>query len=150
MNIDNSGTETDGTNLQAALNLRWNLLKDLEFQTTASYAIATNKIKSWATEYTHYIAQIRGYEVGEILPNSAEQYASILPFGGLLQSEYAQTKNYSFRSSLVYNKLFNEDHRLTLNLGFQVNSVEQDGNANFALWLSILLGEKSLPRFPRK
>ena len=127
---DNSGTETDGTNLQAALNLRWNLLKDLEFQTTASYAIATNKIKSWATEYTHYIAQIRGYEVGEILPNSAEQYASILPFGGLLQSEYAQTKNYSFRSSLVYNKLFNEDHRLTLNLGFQVNSVEQDGNAN--------------------
>ena len=41
---DNSGTETDGTNLQAALNLRWNLLKDLEFQTTASYAIATNKI----------------------------------------------------------------------------------------------------------
>ena len=52
---DNSGTETDGTNLQAALNLRWNLLKDLEFQTTASYAIATNKIKSWATEYTHYI-----------------------------------------------------------------------------------------------
>ena len=35
---DNSGTETDGTNLQAALNLRWNLLKDLEFQTTASYS----------------------------------------------------------------------------------------------------------------
>ncbi|MEI3423411.1 MAG: SusC/RagA family TonB-linked outer membrane protein [Butyricimonas faecihominis] len=146
---DNSGTETDGTNLQAALNLRWNLLKDLEFQTTASYAIATNKIKSWATEYTHYIAQIRGYEVGEILPNSAEQYASILPFGGLLQSEYAQTKNYSFRSSLVYNKLFNEDHRLTLNLGFQGNSVKQDGNANLRYGY-LYYREKSLPRFPRK
>ena len=78
---DNSGTETDGTNLQAALNLRLNLLKDLEFQATASYALATNKIKSWATENTHYITQIRGYEVGEVLPSSAEQYASVLPFG---------------------------------------------------------------------
>ena len=139
---DNSGTETDGTNLQAALNLRLNLLKDLEFQTTASYALATNKIKSWATENTHYITQIRGYEVGEILPSSAEQYASVLPFGGLLQSEYAQTKNYSFRSSLVYNKMFNEDHRLTLNLGFQVNSVAQEGNASLRYGYLYYRGEK--------
>ena len=139
---DNSGTETDGTNLQAALNLRLNLLEDLEFQTTASYAVATNKIKSWATENTHYIAQIRGYEVGEILPNSAEQNASVLPFGGLLQSEYAQTKNYSFRSSLVYNKMFNEDHRLTLNLGFQVNSVTQEGNASLRYGYLYYRGEK--------
>lgn len=139
---DNSGTETDGTNLQAALNLRLNLLRDLEFQTTASYAIATNKIKSWTTEYTHYIAGIRGYEVGEILPNSVEQYASILPFGGLLQLENAQTKNYSFRSSLVYNKMFNEDHRLTLNLGFQVNSVSQEGNASLRYGYLYYRGEK--------
>ena len=139
---DNSGTETDGTNLQAALNLRLNLLEDLEFQTTASYAVATNKIKSWATENTHYITKIRGYEVGEILPNSAEQNASVLPFGGLLQSEYAQTKNYSFRSSLVYNKMFNEDHRLTLNLGFQVNSVTQEGNASLRYGYLYYRGEK--------
>ena len=139
---DNSGTETDGTNLQAALNLRLNLLKDLEFQATASYALATNKIKSWATENTHYITQIRGYEVGEVLPSSAEQYASVLPFGGLLQSEYAQTKNYSFRSSLVYNKMFNEDHRLTLNLGFQVNSVAQEGNASLRYGYLYYRGEK--------
>ena len=26
--------------------------------------------------------------------------------------------------------MFNEDHRLTLNLGFQVNSVTQEGNAS--------------------
>ncbi len=89
---DNSGTETDGTNLQAALNLRLNLLKALEFQATASYALATNKIKSWATENTHYITQIRGYEVGEVLPSSAEQYASVLPFGGLLQSGMPRRK----------------------------------------------------------
>ena len=104
--------------------------------------IATNKIKSWATENTHYITQIRGYEVGEVLPNSAEQYASVLPFGGLLQSEYAQTKNYSFRSSLVYNKMFNEDHRLTLNLGFQVNSVSSGGECELAVRLSLLSGRE--------
>lgn len=50
----NSGTETDGTNLQAALNLRLNLLEDLEFQTTASYAVATIKLNRGNGKYALY------------------------------------------------------------------------------------------------
>lgn len=38
--------------------------------------------------------------------------------------------------------MFNEDHRLTLNLGFQVNSVTQEGNASLRYGYLYYRGEK--------
>lgn len=140
--MDNTGTETDGINLQAALNIRLNLLKDLEWQVGGSYSLASNKVKSWATEYSYYIANIRGYEVGEVLPNSVEQHASILPFGGLLRQEHGQNNNYSFRTSLVYDKVFGVQHKLIANIGFEVNSTNMEGSANMRYGYLYYRGEK--------
>lgn len=140
--MNNTGTETDGINLQAALNIRLNLWKSLEWQVAGSYSLTSNKVKSWATEYSHYITQIRGYEIGSVLPNSAEQHASILPFGGLLQQENSQNNNYSFRTNIVFNRSFKEDHRLTVNLGFQVNSNNMEGSSNMRYGYLYYRGEK--------
>ena len=128
--IDNTGTKTIGSTLQASMNLRMKLINNLELQAMGSYQIGNQKIKSWATQYSHYITNIRGYESGEVLPDSPEQHASALPFGGLLQTDEALTRSYSFRTALLYHRTFSQDHRLTVNLGFEMQSNNLDGNTN--------------------
>ena len=139
--LDNTGTITEGVTLQSALNLRYNFWEHFELQGTLSYSLASNKIKSWATEYSHYITQIRGYEYGEVIANSDEQHASVLPFGGLLQLEEAKNRDWSFRAAILYNNVFNEKHRLTVNLGLQANSTKQDGSTNMRYGYLFYRGE---------
>ena len=139
---DNTGTKTDAITFQTSLNVRYKFLKDFEIQGSASYSLASNAIKSWATEYSNYIANIRGYDQGQVIANSAEQHASILPFGGLLQQENAYNRNWSIRAALLYNKNFKEKHRLTLNLGFEALSNIQEGKVDLRYGYLYYRGEK--------
>ena len=45
-----------------------------------------------------------------------------LPFGGLLVTENATTNTWSFRNSLVFNKLFKARHSVTLQVGLELSS----------------------------
>ncbi len=128
--IDNSGTTNTTNMFQAALSLKWDVLKHLQLQGDASVNISSNKVKSYATEYSNYITQKRGYEIGEVQPNSEEELSSPLPYGGLLNVNDQNTTNYSFRGSLVYDNMFNEKHNVVLNLGMQLTSVKTDGNTS--------------------
>ncbi len=128
--IDNTGSKSIGKTFQSALNLKWNILDCLQFQGSGSFSMANSNIKSWATEYSNYISSLRGYEYGEAAVNSREEASSILPYGGLLNMQNNSTINYSFRAALVFNKLYNEKHSVTLNLGAQVTSNKVDGETN--------------------
>ena len=126
--IDNTGTKTYGNTFQAVLNLKYNIAKHFQLQGTGSISLASSKTKSWATEYSNYISSIRGYEYGEAEPNSKEEKASILPFGGLLNTQDNNNVNYSFRGAVVYTNQFNKKHNLTANAGIQLTSDKMDGN----------------------
>ena len=126
--LDNTGTKTFGSNFQAVLNLKYNITKHLQLQGTGSISLASAKTKSWATEYSNYIASIRGYEYGEAEPNSIEEKASILPFGGLLNTMDNNNVNYSFRGAVVYTNQFKKKHHVTANVGMQLTSNKVDGN----------------------
>lgn len=128
--LDNTGKTSIGKTFQAALNLHWNILPELQFQGSASLALANSNVKSWATEYSYYISNIRGYEYGEVPVNSEAELSSPLPYGGLLNTQNSSTVNYSFRGALVYNKTFNEKHAITVNLGAQATSSKVDGETN--------------------
>lgn len=127
--IDNTGAKNRTLVAGASINLTLNLLEGLQFRTTASYQISSSTGKSWATEYSNYVTQIRRYEIGEVLPNSPEQHASVLPFGGVLISENGVNNNFSFRPNLLYSKVFNDIHTLTLNLGFEAISLDTDADS---------------------
>ena len=118
----NTGALLNASTLQTSLSAHWRFLPGWEYQGDFSFSYAANNLKSWATEYSHYITQVRGYEYGEVTPNSAQQNASILPFGGLLQTSDAMTRSWSTRHSLVYTTHLAEKHNLTFNLGLQLNS----------------------------
>lgn len=125
--IENTGSESTTQTFQSNLSLRWEFLKNFQFQGDVSMNLASVNMKSYATEYSNYITSIRGYEYGEVQPNSAEELASPLPYGGLLNTQQNSTFNYSVRAAFVYNNTFREKHRLTMNLGFQMTSNKVDG-----------------------
>ncbi len=126
--IDNTGNRNTTQSVQATLAVRWDVIKHLQFQGDASLSLATVKTKSWATELSNYISQIRGYETGEVVANSTEELSSPLPHGGMLNMSDNQTLNYSFRGALVYTNTFAKKHAVTLNIGAQATSTKVDGN----------------------
>lgn len=127
--IDNTGVTNTSLSVNASLNARVKVTKDLEAQAMASYQVSSANMKAYATELSNYVSMIRGYEFGEVLPNSDAQHASILPFGGILNTQNALNNSYMLRASLIYNKHFNEDHRITAQFGFELNSSTAHGDA---------------------
>jgi TonB-linked SusC/RagA family outer membrane protein len=133
-NIQNEINNTGNTNMTkmvgSTIDLHWQFLPGLEYQGLFSYSVSSSEVKSYATELSHYITQKRGYEYGTMLPNSPEELASRLPFGGLVQVENAMNRDYTLRNSLVYNESFNDAHRLTLQFGLELRSATTNGSTN--------------------
>ena len=128
--LANTGSRNMSSKFQASLAMRWDIIKHLQIQADLSAYASTSKLKSWATEYSNKIAQIRGYELGEVNANSIEEQSSPLPYGGLLNVANNNSYYYSGRASLVYNNTFAKKHSVTFNLGFQATSQKTDGETN--------------------
>ncbi|SEW35230.1 SusC/RagA family TonB-linked outer membrane protein [Chitinophaga arvensicola] len=128
--LNNTGSKNTTTTLSSTVDVQLKLLRGLEYQGLLSYNTASSNVKSYATELSYFITQKRGYEFGSVLPNSIEEQASKLPFGGLAQLENATNKGYTFRNSLVYNHLFQQRHSMTLQGGIEARSSLSQGNAN--------------------
>ncbi|MDR3245610.1 MAG: SusC/RagA family TonB-linked outer membrane protein [Prevotellaceae bacterium] len=126
--IDNSGNKNTTKSLSSTIDVRLKLLKNIEYQGLLSYSASSAEIKSFATELSYYITQKRGYEYESVLPNSREELASRLPYGGLVQIENAHNNGYTLRNSLVYNDRFSDLHRLTVQLGSEMRSTLTQGN----------------------
>lgn len=127
---ENTGNENNSKKLSATLDLNWDLLPGLQYQGVFSYDLSSSNIKSWATENSFYITQSRGYEAGSVLPNSLEEKASRLPWGGLLYTEETSVRTYTFRNSLLYDRTLNDVHRFTVQLGIEVTSAKTTGVNN--------------------
>lgn len=126
--LANTGNENVTKTLAPTLDITWNILPELSYQGLFSYSWNSSEIKSWATELSFYITSIRGYEYGSVLANGPEEKATKLPYGGLLYTESASTRDYTFRNSLVFDKTYNEKHRMTLQLGIEITSNKITGN----------------------
>lgn len=128
--IDNTGNKNTTTTLSSTVDVRFRVFKGLEYQGLLSYTAASSEVKSYATELSHYITQKRGYEFGSVLSNSTEELGSRLPFGGLAVMENATNKGYTFRNSLVYNRLFGSRHNMILQGGIEARSSLAQGSTD--------------------
>ncbi|MDL2319708.1 SusC/RagA family TonB-linked outer membrane protein [Alistipes sp. OttesenSCG-928-B03] len=129
--LDNSSNSNSTKTMNSTVDIRFNITDKLQYQGVASYGFSSSEVKSYATEYSHYITQYRGYEYGSVLANSNEELASPLPYGGLVQFQNANMRNYTIRNSLVYNNTFNGKHHVTFNIGMEARSGKTKGN-NFS------------------
>lgn len=126
--IDNTGKENRTKMVSSSLDLSWKILPYLEYQGLVSYSVNSAEVKSYATEYSNYITSLRGYEIGEVAANSKEEGMTQLPFGGLLVTENTTSNTWSFRNSLVFNKLFKELHSVTFQVGLELSSNKATGS----------------------
>ena len=122
----NNNTRTWGT----SFDLRWQIFGDLEYQGMFSYSSSSSDTKKYATERSYYISEIRGYEYGTVEPNSVETISTPLPMGGLLETDLTNVSTIVTRNALVYNKMFNTKHRITLQAGIETNSSKTKGETN--------------------
>lgn len=124
---DNTGNQNKNMSLNASLNAYYDIVDDLKFNTLFSINTSSVKGESWASERTNYITDIRKYEYGTALPTSVEYKNSMLPHGGLLNTDNTNQTTWSWRNSLQYDKLFNNVHALTVMLGMEMSSSKYDG-----------------------
>lgn len=125
--LDNTGSRNTTRTWGTTVDLKWNIVNGLEYQGLVSYHSSSADSKKYAGERSFYITQTRGYEYGTIPANSAEQKASPLPFGGILETDLVNTTAITVRNSLVYDRMFKKLHRLTLQLGIETNAVKTKG-----------------------
>ena len=126
--IDNTGYTNKTQTLRSNIDLNLKLTKGLQFQSLFSYSLSGSNVRSYATELSHYITSVRGYEFGTVLPGSVTERSSYLPHGGLIQLENAMSSSWTFRNSLVYNERFKDKHTVTLQFGVELRSSLMDGN----------------------
>lgn len=128
--IDNTGQRQTNSSFGTSIDLIVPIISGLQYKGMLSYDYANTAIKSYATEKSYYITQIRGYEYGQFTAGSDYQKSSPLPNGGVLHTEDTNTKSYVFRSDLIFDKLYNDTHRITLQGGMELRSSDTQANYN--------------------
>ena len=128
--LNNTGSTNSTRTWGTTIDLKWKLLPGLEYQGLVSYTSSSANSKKYASEHSYYITQTRGYEFGTVQANSTEMKSSPLPFGGLLEMDLVNTTTITVRNSLVYDRLFQDKHRLTLQVGIETNSIKTKGETS--------------------
>ena len=126
----NTGSENKTRVWGATIDLKWQFFLGLEYQGLFAYSSSSADTKQWASEKSFYITQTRGYEYGYFLPSDEEIAYTPLPMGGMLETDLTNTTTVTVRNSLVYDKLINDKHRVTLQVGIETNSVKTKGETN--------------------
>lgn len=129
--IAESGSLVKNTEVNGLLSLNYLILPGLRANSMISAGTNHLQSESFATEHTNYIANYRGYDYGSMMPGGPEELASVLPFGGILQTDNSTNYTYNLRNSLDYNKrIFSERDQITLMVGQEIRSVRDQGFAN--------------------
>lgn len=120
--IGNSSNEYRGSSLGASLNVRYNILDDLEVSVSGSYTHSSTIQEKWWGEKSHYVARLKNAEYEEA-GKTGDQGHCILPYGGILYTENSVNDSYTFRTQLDYRKMFGGDrqHLASVMGGFEMN-----------------------------
>ena len=135
MNLDHTGSNSNSRIWGATIDLKFRIFYGLEYQGLVSYNSSSVDTKQYASERSFYITQYRGYEYGSVQPNGIETKSSPLPMGGILATSLTNTSTITVRNSLVFDRLFKDKHRVTLQLGIETNSVKTKGHLKFSQWI---------------
>ncbi len=105
-NIFNELDETGKTTIQdafgAILNLNVKLIKGLKYTGTFSYDSNNSVDRTWATDQSYQVSNIRGYSFNAVPAGTSEYNDSPLPYGGILSVGNTRSNNYTVRNAIEY------------------------------------------------
>ncbi len=109
-------------NMNAMLEVKYKIIKGLEFGTLFGYNSVNLESKQWATDKSYYVARIRGYNY-TTTPDTALFNVSSLPYGGILSLKTNSAQTISMRNTLNFDRaFFDGDHTLNILAGMEVSS----------------------------
>ncbi|MCQ4873614.1 SusC/RagA family TonB-linked outer membrane protein [Butyricimonas paravirosa] len=124
--LDNTGNKNTTNSINASINVTWEILKGLKFESTFGYNYSSSFGETWATEFSNYVSAIRGYNFGEYGPNDLKYKQSSLPHGGELSIAEYRNGSYTWRNQFSYVKNFGM-HLITAMVGQECKSAKYDG-----------------------
>ncbi len=140
--LDNTSNTNSTQKLQAAFDISWKFGDGFDLRGTFAYSLANSEVRSYATEYSHYITQVRGYEIGEAVGNPEAMMGTPLPFGGVSINENARNRDWSTGLNLNYSRTFKDLHTVMFQLGGEARSARTYGHKDMAFGYLHYRGEK--------
>lgn len=125
--LDNTGNKNRKSTVATNVNLRYDILSGLRFESVFGLNYNTTNGESYASERSNYITTLRGYEFGKYLPSDDAYKSSQLPNGGELNTDETRNMNYTWRNQLSLDRLFHEKHRVSAMIGQEMRSNKYDG-----------------------
>lgn len=126
--IENSSNSYDGNTLSGMLDLKYNLLEELDISVSGNYSRSTTLQEQWWGEKTHYVARLKNGEYGEV-PKPGTDGKCILPYGGVLKTSNSVNESYTFRVQYDFRKFVGEgqQHLISSTGGFEMNGSTSKG-----------------------
>lgn len=140
--------KTDDFNGLLALNLR--LFDGFSYNGTFSLQKGSSTKRTWATEESYYVSNIRGYNYHQFDEIAKEYQDSNLPYGGILDQSYVNRTNYTVRNDLKYIKVFNGVHDVNVMGGMEIRGNSYKGVATTGYGWNPDFGEKFMPVYTDK
>jgi len=130
-NFLNERNETGNVNnvltANGVLDVNYQILKNLRFQTLFSYNSSSTNGSAYATEKTEYVSRALRYAEYGIKASDPAYINSRLPVGGEYNEVVSANRTWGWRNSLSYNETFAKKHTIALMLGWESNSSQYDG-----------------------
>lgn len=127
--LAHTGNEAKSRNFSGNVGIDVKIWKGLTLQTLFGLRYVNSTNYQWADERSYYIAGIRGYDYGTVIPNGEEEKKSKLPHGGILNYNSVNNVGYTARAQLSYATTFGEMQQHAINgmIGYEATSNQYDG-----------------------
>ena len=123
-----TGNNNTKTSLGLSANFRWQVLEGLQFESVFGYNSTNTVGESYADEQSYYVtSSFRRYEFGSQRPADDLYQRSELPHGGELNTTENRNRNYTWRNSLSYSRVFHDRHRVSFMIGEEIRSSKYNG-----------------------
>lgn len=130
-NFLNERSETGNVNnvisTNGVMDVNYQVLKNLRFQTLFSYSASATNGNTYATEKTEYISRALRYAEYGLKPSDPAYLASRMPVGGEYNQVMGNNRTWGWRNNLSFNQTFNQKHTVGVMLGWENNSTQYDG-----------------------
>lgn len=129
--MEHSSSGTSNGNTNASLTFAWDITKWLKYEFTGGASYITSERNSYAAEQSFYIAKgYRGYDYGTVDPTDPWYNAALIPRGGIKFTSNASSRSYNLQNKLIFQREFNENHRLNVMLAMEVRSTSSTDAQN--------------------
>lgn len=143
--LDNTGRSSQMDDFNALLQLDINIWRGLKYTGTFSYHNSNTQQRSWATEQSYYISNIRGWDYGKYTAYDSQYMDSELPYGGILDQSTTRKTGYTIRNQASWQETFATDHYVSVMAGIEARRNAYKGMSVTGYGWTPEFGEKFNP-----